>query len=73
MYLCLFQEMFAGRNKSEITYDTCFKWTCIDESPQSGFAMLVLDIPSGYNNMRRNMYIRYDHVYVRILHSLNVG
>ncbi|XP_023330073.1 CD109 antigen [Eurytemora carolleeae] len=42
------KEMFAGRNKSEITYDTCFKWTCIDESPQSGFAMLVLDIPSGY-------------------------
>lgn len=43
-----FKEYLAGRNKSEVSYNTCFKWTCTDESEQSGFAMLVLDIPSGY-------------------------
>jgi len=42
------KENFHGRNKSEIAYNTCFKWTCTKESNTSGLTMLVLDIPSGY-------------------------
>ncbi|XP_023346769.1 CD109 antigen [Eurytemora carolleeae] len=42
------KETFSGRNKSNIMYTSCIKWTCLDDGPQSGFAMLVLDIPSGY-------------------------
>ena len=41
-------EYFHGRNKSEITIKSCFSWTLTDESPTSGYAMLVVDIPSGY-------------------------
>ena len=41
-------EHFHGRNKSEITIRSCFSWTLTDESPTSGYAMLVVDIPSGY-------------------------
>ena len=37
-----------SRNKSEISYKTCFAWTLTSESPTSGMAMLVVDIPSGY-------------------------
>ena len=44
----MFQETFSGRNKSNIMYTSCIKWTCLDDGPQSGFAMLVLDIPSGW-------------------------
>ena len=42
------QESFHGRNKSEIAIKSCFSWTLTDESPTSGMAMLVVDIPSGY-------------------------
>ena len=42
------QEYFHGRNKSEITIKSCFSWTLTEESPTSGMAMLVVDIPSGY-------------------------
>jgi len=42
------KEYYYGRNKSEIVTDSCFRWTCTDESAVSGLAMLVLDIPSGY-------------------------
>ena len=42
------QEYFHGRNKSEITIKSCFKWTLTSESPRSGMAMLIVDIPSGY-------------------------
>ncbi|TRY74425.1 hypothetical protein TCAL_00656 [Tigriopus californicus] len=42
------QEYFHGRNKSEITIKSCFGWTLTEESPTSGMAMLVVDIPSGY-------------------------
>ena len=42
------KEHFDGRNKSMITIDSCFRWTLTDESPTSGMAMLVVDIPSGY-------------------------
>ena len=31
-----------------ITIDSCFKWTLTEESPTSGMAMLIVDIPSGY-------------------------
>ena len=41
------QEYFHGRNKSEITIKSCFKWTLTSESSRSGMAMLVVDIPSG--------------------------
>ena len=41
-------ERFHGRNKSEITIRSCFSWTLTEESPTSGMAMLVVDIPSGY-------------------------
>ena len=42
------KEDFRGRNKSEIDIQTCFAWTLTEESPTSGMAMLVVDIPSGY-------------------------
>ncbi len=42
------QEYFYGRNKSEIAIKSCFSWTLTEESPTSGMAMLVVDIPSGY-------------------------
>ena len=42
------KENFHGRNKSEITINSCFKWTLTSESAVSGMAMLVIDIPSGY-------------------------
>jgi hypothetical protein len=42
------QEAFRGRNKSEIDVKTCFSWTCTHESPASGMAMLLVDMPSGY-------------------------
>ena len=42
------KEFYHGRNKSEIVTRSCFRWTCTHESPVSGMAMLVLDIPSGY-------------------------
>jgi len=41
-------EQFAGRNKSVIHVRSCMSWTCTDESPTSGMAMLVVDIPTGY-------------------------
>jgi len=41
-------EQFAGRNKSMIHIRSCMSWTCTDESPTSGMAMLVIDIPTGY-------------------------
>ena len=42
------KEFYNGRNKSEIVTKSCFRWTCTDESEESGSAMLVVDIPSGY-------------------------
>ena len=42
------QEYPFGRNKSEIAIKSCFAWTLTTESPTSGMAMLVVDIPSGY-------------------------
>ncbi len=42
------REFFHGRNKSEITIESCFSWTLTSESSTSGMAMLVVDIPSGY-------------------------
>ena len=41
-------ESFRGRNKSEIDVNTCFSWTCTEESQASGMAMLIIDMPSGY-------------------------
>ena len=41
-------ESFRGRNKSEIDVRSCFSWTCTNESENSGMAMLVVDIPTGY-------------------------
>ena len=43
------EEFYYGRNKSEIAIKSCFSWTLTKESPTSGMAMLVIDIPSGYN------------------------
>lgn len=42
------KERFAGRNKSEVTVRSCFSWTLTEEGPTSGFAMLVVDSPTGY-------------------------
>ena len=42
------QEDYGGRNKSEITIESCFKWILTSEASRSGTAMLVVDIPSGY-------------------------
>ena len=41
-------EAYGGRNKSEITIESCFKWILTSEASRSGMAMLVVDIPSGY-------------------------
>jgi CD109 antigen len=46
------KEYFHGRNKSEITINSCFSWTLTRESPMSGMAMLIVDIPSGYIMMQ---------------------
>ena len=40
------KEFYHGRNKSEIVTKSCFSWTCTDESPISGAAMLVRIIRS---------------------------
>ena len=42
------REFFHGRNKSEVTIQSCFSWTLTSEGPTSGQAMLVVDTPSGY-------------------------
>ena len=42
------KERFHGRNKSEITIESCFNWTDLTDGKNSGMAMLVVDIPSGY-------------------------
>merc|ERR1712020_197336 len=42
------KERFHGRNKSEITIESCFNWTDLTDGKTSGMAMLVVDIPSGY-------------------------
>ena len=57
------KEYFAGRNKSEITIRSCFEWTLTDESPTSGMAMLVVDIPSGYIMLQpdANKLVRQEH------------
>jgi hypothetical protein len=49
-------ESFRGRNKSEIDVKSCFSWTCTYESPTSGMAMLVIDMPSGYIMLQVNDY-----------------
>ncbi|RWS18059.1 CD109 antigen-like protein [Dinothrombium tinctorium] len=37
-----------GRNNSHITYQSCQRWTLINESSSSGMAVLEVTIPSGY-------------------------
>ena len=52
-------ESFRGRNKSEIDVQSCFSWTCTHESPTSGMAMLVVDIPTGYIHLQVRTILHY--------------
>ena len=40
-------EFFHGRNKSEVTIETCFSWNP-PGNENSGMTMIAVDIPSGY-------------------------
>ena len=40
-------EFFHGRNKSEVTIETCFSWNP-PGNERSGMTMIAVDIPSGY-------------------------
>ena len=40
-------EFFHGRNKSEVTIETCFSWNP-PGTERSGMTMIAVDIPSGY-------------------------
>ncbi|CAG7733856.1 unnamed protein product, partial [Allacma fusca] len=42
------QAFFGGRNASIITYESCQSWTYLDESEQSGMAVLEVKLPTGY-------------------------
>lgn len=39
---------FHGRNQSHITYNSCQRWTNVNESVRSGMAVLDVTIPTGY-------------------------
>lgn len=40
--------LFKGRNSSHITIRSCQRWTLVQESLQSGMAVLEVTIPTGY-------------------------
>uniref|UniRef100_A0A1B6D127 TEP1-F n=1 Tax=Clastoptera arizonana TaxID=38151 RepID=A0A1B6D127_9HEMI len=40
--------IFQGRNQSHITYQSCQRWTNVNESTRSGMAVLDVTIPTGY-------------------------
>ncbi|OQV18021.1 putative CD109 antigen [Hypsibius exemplaris] len=40
--------IYTGKNNSILILKPCARWTLFDESPQSGMAVIEIDIPSGY-------------------------
>ena len=65
--------IYTGWNASILILKPCARWTLLDESPQSGMAVIEVDIPSGYDvhqpdleaycGTRPNHLLRYAEFY----------
>nr|BAR45623.1 macroglobulin complement-related 2 [Ammothea sp. RS-2014] len=40
---------YSGRNNSHLHYDVCVRWNLLDQSERSGFAIMEIQLPTGYH------------------------